>query len=122
METVANEFDMKTDEANQPQNFNISLEPSKSDADGVDVQLSGRLTIEHAALIHDKVEIAMVQYTNVNLVLKEVKELDLAVIQLFFYLSLVAEEDENVLTISHQLPTDIEDLIQCTGLSLQTKD
>ena len=65
--------------------------------------MSGRLTIEHVTEIHDKIEIAMVQFTNVNLILEKVEELDLSFVQLFFYFTMTAAEDENNLTIRHQL-------------------
>lgn len=113
------EAESKEKAVDQLTGFDVTLEPAKNDSDGVDIHLSGRLTIEHVVEIHNKVEIAMVQFTNVNLILEEVEELDLSVIQLFFHLMITAEEDENHLTITHELPTGITDLLGITGLRIK---
>lgn len=113
------EAEPTTKSGDQSAGFSISLEPTKHDSDGVDIHLRGRLTIEHVTEIHDKIEIAMVQFTNVNLILEDIEELDLSVIQLFFYFSIAAEEDENTLNIVHELSTNITELIERTGLHIE---
>lgn len=119
IESNTMETEPQAKRTNQSTGLNVTLEPTKNDSDGVDIRLTGRLTIEHVTEIHDKIEIAMVQFTNVNLILDSVEELDLSVIQLFFYFSKTAEEDENNLTISHELKSDITDLLDKTGLQIE---
>ncbi|UXP32080.1 STAS domain-containing protein [Reichenbachiella agarivorans] len=116
--TPTTDMDMITE---QSAGLKILLEPFGNEGDGVTISLEGMLTIEHVTEIYQKTEMAMTQFARVNIQLSAVEEIDLSVIQLFFYLQILADEAGNHLNIQHHLPQGLTDLIDKSGLDFTTQ-
>ncbi|PIB34941.1 hypothetical protein BFP72_05800 [Reichenbachiella sp. 5M10] len=96
----------------------IVLEPIKNNDDGITIYLEGQLTINHVEEIQRKVELAMSQFGTVRIVLQAVEMIDLSVVQLFFYLTRLAIEDDNDLSFEHDLSETSTTRIVDAGLAI----
>lgn len=108
---------MVTPSDEEKSTFLVSLEPMKNNDDGVVIGLEGVLTIENVLEIYQKIELAMSQFTKVSIEMKNVLEIDLSMVQLFFYLQILAEEGGNQLSFDHEID-GADELISMSGLKL----
>lgn len=109
---------IESPESDTQSNFKVLLEPIDDGQEGINIYLEGLLTIENVVDIHRKAELALTEYTKVNIGMRHVQEIDLSVIQLFFYLQILAEEGGNQLSFDHELTEGADDLVQVSGLSV----
>lgn len=97
--------------------FLVSLEPMKDNDDGVVIGLEGMLTIENVLEIYQKIEVAIGQFTQISILMKNVLEIDLSMVQLFFYLQIISEESGNQISFEHEID-GADDLVSLSGLKL----
>ncbi|MCV9386385.1 STAS domain-containing protein [Reichenbachiella ulvae] len=107
-----------TPDTDTQSNFKVQLEPLGNGQEGVHIYLEGLLTIENVVDIHRKAELALTEYTKVNIGLRNVEEIDLSVVQLFFYLQILAEEGGNQLSFEHDMTDGVDELVHVSGLSV----
>jgi len=105
-------------EEEQSTRYTIEIIPSKRKAvKKTKVVFSGELTIGNSSAIHEKVASVFDQYELIDFSLKEVRELDLSIIQMLYAYKRDLEKAGKTVNITADLPREIKHLVQLSGFS-----
>ncbi|MCP4457417.1 MAG: hypothetical protein GY816_05230 [Cytophagales bacterium] len=99
---------------NSPE-FNITKRPSgKGGFEKIKIYLEGRLTVEHVDDISKDISDSFDTYQSIAIILRNVHEIDLAIIQLLFFLKTAAiKADKHVVNLFDINELEIDNIKKC---------